>query len=610
MRKTISIIFCTLMIISTTPLSVVAQPPESTIYGISYDWENFEADVLNLTGADINEVNGDLEEAAKYSGFNLETDQVLSGQTEFYLESWDEEGIYTLMDANGSSHSVVKKMTELSIRHGTLADIGFVSDWIDNNESIDVWLNANDETLFTLDALYTEYLDENMVVRGGDLAVSGGLESDRSLEFRIDINAANESISPRASASADFSFQFPNVNSSLRLYDASESTNSDFEQEENDSYEIGLITGTYEASTGYSLSLSVSDIPTEDLGINLDSFNVQLTDNIPSEGNISGYMYDDYNLSEEDKNWTCEPLKSSEQIYIDSSESPLTVDCGIFLPVPAGMIALLTTSMAGAFEGGIEQLSTAMSSQIESWLTEVGLNNSPFICGDGSEIPGEWVNDGEEDCSDGSDENEESEEKFICGDGTEIPGEWVNDGEEDCSDGSDEDGSVTPNNKFTKMVEALTQSNIQKTVETFIDRFEILMESNIPSTPILDLENLCGIMFHDGSKVVGFGIVNNGRILLGPSVVDTKKDTIQMNVQYLDGDEARDAKSGIYEKNTILELAPESKHNLKELYDMLDLEYIEKVAEEESGQLPGFGFLAAISLLVSAALFSSRREEN
>ncbi len=601
MRKIISVIFCTLMIISTTPLSVVAEPPKSSIYGISYDWENFESDVLNLTGADTNEVNRDLEEAANYSGFNLETDQVLSGQTEFYLESWDGEGTYTIMDANNNSHSVVKKMTELSIRHGTLADIGFVSDWIDNNESIDVWLNANDETLFTLDALYTEYLDQNMVVRGGDLAVSGGLESDRSLEFRININAANESISPIVSASADFSFQFPNINSSLRLYDVVDSSNQN--------NETGLITGTYEASTGYSLSLSVSDIPTEDLGINLDSFNVQLTDNIPSEGNINGYMYDDYNLPEDAKNWTCEPLKSTEQIYIDSSENPLDVECGLFLPVPAGMIALLTTSMAGAFEGGIEQLSTAMSSQIESWLTEAGLGSSPFICGDGSEIPGEWVNDGEEDCSDGSDENEESEEKFTCGDGTEIPGEWVNDGEEDCADGSDEDGSVTPNNKFIKIVEALTQSNIQKTAETFIDRFEILMENNIPSTPILDLENLCGIIFHDGSKVVGFGIINNGRILLGSSVVDVKRDTIQMNVKYLDGDEARDAKSGIYEKNTISELAPESRHNLKELYDILDLEYIEKVTEEESGQLPGFGFMAAISLLVFTALFASRREE-
>ena len=877
------------MIISTTPLSVAAEPGKSAIYGVSYDWSNFEGDVLNLTGVDTNAVNKDLSEASKFAGFNLETDQVLSGQSQFFIESWHEEGIFTIVGNDGNSHSVTKEMTELSIRHGSLADIGFIADWIDNNESIDAWFNANDETLFVLDALYAEYVDENMVIRGGDLAISGGLESNRSLEFRIDINAGNESIAPRASASADFSFQFPSVNSSLRLYDISDEENnqtsvftveeinaifvtSDWDpiipnlnaatgmcdailstmtitdareevvdftrayytyaqgvigangsvditdvselnmagttiavqsgttsdlyaaenlaaatiqayadwssvmaavadgtaqyaigdapvvalqgtllttfspenfgiavrdeadneledalnvaitalvadgeeaaifdawfpgdpntlvdtstastatayptptegstltmilesgslkfcsdttyppfesidangnavgfgvdvgnaivneltnhysgnliyiENSNDSLifdeedsEIGLITGTYETSTGYSLGLSISDIPTEDIGINLDTFNVQITDKIPSSGYISGYMYDEYDLPEDADEWDCPPLKSTEQISIDSSDEYVSVECGIFLPVPAGMIALLTTSMGSAFEGGLEQLSTTLSNQIESWLSEVGLNDQSsgeFTCNNGEIIPGNWVNDGMEDCVDGSDENDSDqtgESTFTCDDGEIIPADWVNDGEEDCADGSDEDESVTSDEKLVRMAEALEKSNIQKTGEAFIDRFNILIEDNVPSTPIIDIENLCGIMFHDGSGVIGFGVINNGRIILGPSVLDAKKDTIQLNVKYMDGDDARNAKSGTSDRNAISDLAPQSRHDLTDLYEMLELEYIENVVEEEkSGALPGMGLIATTSLLVASVLFASRREE-
>jgi hypothetical protein len=45
-----------------------------------------------------------------------------------------------------------------------------------------------------------------------------------------------------------------------------------------------------------------------------------------------------------------------------------------------------------------------------------------------------------EDCEDGSDEddgNSDNEpEMWMCDNGEEIPADWVNDGEEDCEDGS------------------------------------------------------------------------------------------------------------------------------------------------------------------------------
>ena len=62
-----------------------------------------------------------------------------------------------------------------------------------------------------------------------------------------------------------------------------------------------------------------------------------------------------------------------------------------------------------------------------------------YSCEDGSdEIPFGYVNDGDQDCADGSDEPVYEEEFFTCDDGSEIPMSSVNDGNMDCADDEDE----------------------------------------------------------------------------------------------------------------------------------------------------------------------------
>ncbi|MDC0059213.1 PGF-CTERM sorting domain-containing protein [Euryarchaeota archaeon] len=94
--------------------------------------------------------------------------------------------------------------------------------------------------------------------------------------------------------------------------------------------------------------------------------------------------------------------------------------------------------------------------ELSNWIESMDDNEEDmWMCDNGEEIPESWVNDGEEDCSDGSDEydndnsddgdhdhdNDDSDNEadmWMCDNGEEIPESWVNDGEEDCSDGSDE----------------------------------------------------------------------------------------------------------------------------------------------------------------------------
>jgi len=82
-----------------------------------------------------------------------------------------------------------------------------------------------------------------------------------------------------------------------------------------------------------------------------------------------------------------------------------------------------------------------------------GMGDDPtFICGDGTEIPFNWVNDGEEDCEDGADEQQYDSNGteinwFDCHGGTQVWIHQVNDGNEDCPDGDDEphgDGGDCP----------------------------------------------------------------------------------------------------------------------------------------------------------------------
>jgi hypothetical protein len=314
---------------------------------------------------------------------------------------------------------------------------------------------------------------------------------------------------------------------------------------------------------------------------------------------------------------------------------------------------MIGISMMSAFDSGVQQLGDVFIEQVESWMEEAGLSeegDDTFTCDNGEEIPSYWVNDGEEDCSDGSDETAGSD-TYTCDNGEEIPAHWVNDGEEDCSDGSDEDSPVV-DEKYERMAQELNDSNLEKTMEAFAEKLERLVEDNVPSEPVVDFEDSCGAVLWNTADawVVGVVLMNDGRIMLGPSITGVKDHPIDLNVEYLTGQAARDAKSGSVEMNELEEMAPASRHNVKDLYDILgpnflpDLDTTDTdkdgtidffdadddndgvfdwddseplVSEGDSGPLaskgdsglPGPGAIAAISMLGAAAILISRRND-
>ena len=318
----------------------------------------------------------------------------------------------------------------------------------------------------------------------------------------------------------------------------------------------GIIEGTFSTLTSYSLSVGMNGLPTEEFGINLDVFNVQLSDSVPGQGTFS----EDFQVwSGAAWDWECPPVGGTESLTIDNATTE--VQCGLAPPIPMGMAFMMGQSLMPAFDNGVSELSSVVQQQVESWIEEISGEGEGgvFVCDSGEEIPADWENDGEVDCSDGSDEN---------------------------------DGSSEAIEKYVDMFEALNNSNLQKTMEAFGEKLEELVEDNVPSEPVMDLAESCAILFWDTdeSRVVGMAILNDedgdnsSELLLGPSIFGVRGHNVELNLEYHDGDDARDVKAGILGLTEIRDIAPESKHDVEELYNILGPEFLPDLDQTDTHQ--------------------------
>ena len=191
-NRILSTTICLLILTSLAPTAAAVGPSDSVIWGTSYDWANLEGDIEELSGIDTNAVNEDLEEAADFAGFIIESDQVISGMTQFFIETYDGDLAVEITDPNGVTRELNERVTELTVRHGRLGNIGFTTAWTDEDESIDFWMSGSTEEIFVIDAVYTEYVDDDLMVYGGHLEMSGEFALENELQFNLQIIAADE----------------------------------------------------------------------------------------------------------------------------------------------------------------------------------------------------------------------------------------------------------------------------------------------------------------------------------------------------------------------------------------------------------------------------------
>ena len=566
-----------LLLTSFSPIVSASGPSDSVIWGVSYDWSELDNDQETLTGISPSEIFQDLEQAAIIAKFDLDALSIITGNTYLFFEQWEDEGTISFEDANGDLYDATVRNTEITLRHGSRNDQGISTSWVDENSSIDIDYRASQTGLVVFDVLYTEYLNSDSEHLGADLTITGTAEQATDVEFSVDLIGGGESYDAEVGLGVITGITIDSIVSEWRTFEPLPLlTNMSYDSIDYryDWGDFGMVSGDYSVSANYDLSLE--GIPTEELDISADALDISISDTVTS----AGAFYEDFGTMI----WTgessppCSGLNPAMGADI-GGENSVQVQCRQVFPIfSPGLLGMAAVSMnsaftdSSAFEAASEELIQELSSTVEDAMDDIQ-----------------------------EDENSTASDVFICDDGTEIPAYWVNDGEEDCPDGSDEYESALSGPEA--MVDAWANSDLSSTMEMFTDSLSELLSDNTES-PTFEIENACFTTLWDSSEmmVVGFAWMQDGYMILGPDIDGIGVHSTELGIDYLVGDNARNAQATASNLESLVSLAPPSQHDARNIDELVGID------QEESSDfaVPGLGIYATLTILCLSAILAKR----
>ena len=496
-----SLLLTALLLTALVPIGTAnATPTEASefYYGVEYDWTSVDSDLTNFTGLDIPEMLGEVMGAADDAGLNLVVGQLLTGSSNVYVHHSEDITPQTIQDMDGEDVTVWSRTDEVTLRHGVLFDGVLMTDWMEpasfgssDDTSFDIDASTSGEQVLTVDIGYTEYLDEDYNLVGADMAFSMEVSVSNDIELDALFEGGGEQLPIDFDTGISMSYAITESATQWRLGSPSpiyvEMSSNDFTnwycmeewemdmgmQAEVDDESVidhcGTVFGTYTGALDYSFSLT--GIPTEDIGLDAGELDIELSDSITESG-----TFDDTITGDEME------FSMGESLTVDLGDGAgLTTSVTACTNCPPGnplMFFMMGQVIGGASESFAESVAEDVADELSDSILSIfegddadgedydEPSENQWQCDSGDQWIYEWdVNDGRDDCYDGSDEPDmsgswggwsdniymivelddemlsfdEDGKMFMCDDGMEISWDQVNDWSNDCANSEDED---------------------------------------------------------------------------------------------------------------------------------------------------------------------------
>ena len=490
----IALIVTALFLVAALPItSVNAAPSEESefFYGVEYDWSSIDSDLTNFTGLDLPEIFTEVMGAADDSGFDLIIGQLMTGSSNVYIHHTEDISPQTIQDIDGDSVSVWSRTTDVTLRHGGLVDGILMTDWSESTfgmdtTGFDIDITSSSQNVLSVDILYTEYLDDSYNLIGADMDFSMNTYTSTSFDFDATFEGDGEELPIDFNVAMSFGYSITDSSSQWRL----ESPDPIYVGiSSDDSYgwdAHGDLFGDYDGSIDYSLS--VTGIPTEDIGLDSGEFDIEISDLLTQT---------DGGFDIENMGGSFDFLMGDEMTVDLGDGNGLTTQVQSCDNCPPGnplMFVMMGNVIGGASEAFVDDIGESFSEGLSENLVElfdVGGDDDDdyddeyyddwFYCDSGDVIYSWQQNNGYPDCYDGSDEEilmadmsySNNQDRFInmftitnemlnlnadwpyytCDDGTMIEWNKLNDeswGDFDCESGEDEyDFEMIEDSMFT-----------------------------------------------------------------------------------------------------------------------------------------------------------------
>ena len=441
LRRTPARLLATLLLLTAlSPIALVQAVPDEPseyYYGVEYDWSSLDSDLQNVTGLDIQELFSEIMEDADAAGFNLDIGQLTTGASNVYVHQTEDITPQTIQDLEGNDVQVWSRTSDVVLRHGLLSNAIIMTDWSETTfgsepTGFDIEVIAEAENVLTVDMLYTEYLNDQSQLIGADMDIDMTVGNDMNLGIDITLEGDGEELNVDFDTGMDFSYSIASE-AEWRLGNPSpiyvtaaandrtlwECTDEATEVGVNDgpngdksvSDLCGMADGSYIGSADYNVYLT--GLPMEEFGFDAGQFDISISDELTSEGDYEG----DIDMGDVEFN-----MDTERPLEVDLGDGA-TIDVMACETCPPGnpvMFIMMGNVLVHASESFGEAVAEDFEAELEDSFAEIIEGFFGVETDDGMEY-------------------DDSENWFECDNGDSIQSWYVNDGNEDCMDGSDED---------------------------------------------------------------------------------------------------------------------------------------------------------------------------